>query len=86
MIPGVLSSRYWLKEANRTCETLLCQWAEPFSTFMNLALGSEYPQGFLDLAWRNLLKNHAHDLIAGCVSDQVNRDIMYRFDQSRAGQ
>jgi alpha-mannosidase/mannosylglycerate hydrolase len=50
---------------------------------MNLALGSEYPQGFLDLAWRNLLKNHAHDSIAGCVSDQVNRDIMYRFDQSR---
>ena len=29
LIPGVLSSRIWIKQANAECQTLLCQWAEP---------------------------------------------------------
>ena len=31
VIPGVLSSRVWIKQANADCQSLLCQWAEPFS-------------------------------------------------------
>ena len=83
LIPGVLSSRVVLKQANRACETLLCHWAEPFSAFAHAALGVEYPQGFLNVAWRWLLQNHAHDSIDGCSIDQVHCDVRYRFDQCR---
>ena len=83
VIPGVLSSRVRLKQANSACQTLLCQWAEPFSAFATAAVGTEYPSGFLNLAWRWLLKNHPHDSIDGCSIDQVHRDMVFRFDQSR---
>jgi alpha-mannosidase/mannosylglycerate hydrolase len=83
VIPGVLSSRVRLKQANSQCQALLCQWAEPFGAFAHAAIGSEYPRDFLDFAWRWLLKNHAHDSIDCCSIDQVHRDMAYRFDQSR---
>jgi len=31
LIPGVLSSRVRIKQANAECQTLLCRWAEPMS-------------------------------------------------------
>ena len=83
VIPGVLSSRVWIKQANAECETLLCQWAEPFSAWAHLALGAEPPQGFLDVAWKWLLQNHPHDSICGCSIDVVHEDMKYRFSQSR---
>ncbi|MCZ7544828.1 MAG: glycoside hydrolase family 38 [Anaerolineae bacterium] len=82
LIPGVLSSRVWIKQANAACETLLCHWAEPMSAFAHAALGREYPQGFLDVAWRWLLQNHPHDSICGCSIDAVHEDMKYRFSQS----
>ena len=30
LIPGVGSSRSWIKQANAACQSVLCQWAEPF--------------------------------------------------------
>lgn len=83
VIPGVLSSRVRLKQANSRCQTLLCQWAEPFTAFAHRALGLESAPGFLDLAWRLLLQNHAHDSMDGCSVDQVHRDMEHRFDQCR---
>ncbi len=83
VIPGVLSSRAWIKQANAECETLLCQWAEPFSAWAHLALRSELPHRFLDLAWKWLLQNHPHDSICGCSIDLVHEDMQYRFSQSR---
>lgn len=82
-IPGVLSSRVRLKQANSQCQTLLCQWAEPFTAFTTAALGTEFAPGFLETAWRWLLQNHAHDSIDGCSQDQIHRDMAYRFDQCR---
>jgi hypothetical protein len=41
--------------------------------------GHEYPQGFLDVAWRWLLKNHPHDSICGCSIDAVHEDMKFRF-------
>jgi alpha-mannosidase/mannosylglycerate hydrolase len=83
LIPGVLSSREWIKQANAECQALLCQWAEPVSAFTHLALGQEYPQGYLDVAWRWLLQNHPHDSICGCSIDTVHEDMKYRFSQCR---
>lgn len=83
VIPGVLSSRVRLKQANSRGQTLLCHWAEPFTAFAQAAVGAEFAPGFLTVAWRSLLQNHAHDSIDGCSPDQVHRDMAYRFDQSR---
>ncbi len=83
VIPGVLSSRVRLKQANSRCQSLLCQWAEPFSAAAQAAIGLDYPAGFLDVAWRWLLQNHAHDSIDSCSIDQVHRDMAFRFDQCR---
>jgi alpha-mannosidase/mannosylglycerate hydrolase len=83
VIPGVLSSRVWIKQANAECQSLLCQWAEPFSAWASLTLGTEAPQGFLDVAWKWLLQNHPHDSICGCSIDVVHEDMKYRFSQAR---
>ncbi len=83
VIPGVLSSRVRLKQANHRCQTLLCSWAEPFSAFASAATGTGFAPGFLEHAWRQLMQNHAHDSIDGCSPDQVHKDMEYPFDQCR---
>ena len=83
LIPGVGSSRIPLKQANHAGETLLTLWAEPWCAAANFALGLEYPFQALELAWEYLLKNHPHDSICGCSTDETHAAMPYRFDQSR---
>jgi alpha-mannosidase len=83
VIPGVLSSRVPLKQANQRCQTLLTQWAEPFDAFSHRLTGHQTPPGFFLTAWKWLLQNHPHDSIDGCSIDQVHQDMVYRFDQCR---
>lgn len=83
VIPGVLSSRVWIKQQNTRCQNLLCHWAEPLSAMAHYALQREYPLGFLNVAWRWLLQNHPHDSICGCSVDRVHQDVAYRFRQAR---
>ncbi|MCX7855178.1 MAG: glycosyl hydrolase-related protein, partial [Anaerolineae bacterium] len=75
LLPGVLSTRMWIKQRNHACQTLLERWAEPFSA---LAAPSLAP--FLRRAWKYLLENHPHDSICGCSVDQVHREMQTRFD------
>ena len=82
VIPGVLSSRVWIKQRNARCESLLCAWAEPSASWAHRLLGTEYPQGFLNVAWKWLLKNHPHDSICGCSIDVVHEDMKFRFSQT----
>ncbi len=81
LIAGVISSRVWIKQWNAACQALLCQWAEPINSAVSMAFGSEYPQGFLNTAWKWLLMNHPHDSICGCSIDAVHEDMRYRFHQ-----
>jgi alpha-mannosidase/mannosylglycerate hydrolase len=83
LIPGVLSSRVWIKQRNAECQALLCQWAEPFSALATTRLGVEFPAPYLQTAWRWLLQNHPHDSICGCSIDEVHEDMKYRFAQCR---
>ncbi len=83
VIPGVLSSRVWIKQSNADCENLLTRWAEPFNTFAHVLLGREYPEGFLRVAWKWLIQNHPHDSICGCSIDEVHEGMKYRFMQCR---
>lgn len=97
LLPGVLSTRMWIKQRNHAIETLLERWAEPFSAWASLLDdGASRPVAFdgrdpigllrapeapLALAWRLLLQNHPHDSICGCSIDQVHEEMRPRFDQ-----
>ena len=82
VLNNVLSSRVPLKQANVRCQTLLEAWAEPLAV-LTAPAGYDGGRPYLDLAWRYLLLNHAHDSICGCSLDQVHADMHYRFDQVR---
>ncbi len=81
LLPGVLSTRMWLKQRNAACEALLTRLAEPAATWA-WALGDRYPAGLLSIAWRHLLHNHPHDSICGCGIDEVHAEMLPRFAQS----
>jgi mannosylglycerate hydrolase len=81
LLPGVYSSRIWLKQHNASSEALLTRWAEPATCWAWL-LGSSYPGAELNLAWKFLMQNHPHDSICGCSIDQVHSEMMPRFAQS----
>lgn len=81
LLGGTLASRVWIKQENARCQSLLTQQAEPLATLAHAALGTPYPQRFLDIAWRWLLQNHPHDSICGCSRDLVHEDMRYRFRQ-----
>lgn len=81
VLPGVLSARTYLKQANFRAQRSLERLAEPLAARawwgghawagMDAALGQ---------AWRTLMMNHPHDSICGCSIDQVHREMILRFD------
>jgi len=83
VLPGVFSTRMWIKQRNAWCETLLEKWAEPFSAFATLC-HLETPTSDLPAltwqAWRYLIQNHPHDSICGCSVDVVHKEMDVRFD------
>jgi alpha-mannosidase len=89
LLPGVLSTRMWIKQRNAAGETLLTKWAEPFSAWAQAlaaaqfpAAGLRRPQDALRQAWRLLLQCQPHDSICGCSIDPVHEEMKARFDQS----
>lgn len=78
VLSGVLSSRMYLKQANREAEALLEHYAEPLAALAWLG-GAPYPGHLLRHAWRELLQNHPHDSICGCSVDAVHDEMMTRF-------
>lgn len=92
LLPGVLSTRMWIKQRNRASENLLIRWVEPFTTFAallddqgelsHIAAGYlRHPANLVRQAWRLLMENHPHDSICGCSLDQVHEEMKPRFDQ-----
>jgi alpha-mannosidase len=81
ILPGVLSSRIYLKQRNHRVHTLLEGYAEPIAAFA-WSLGEDYPAAFLQRAWKLLLQNHFHDSICASSVDQVHREMMLRFEKA----
>ncbi|MBX7245057.1 MAG: hypothetical protein K1X53_06140 [Candidatus Sumerlaeaceae bacterium] len=79
VLPNILSSRIYLKQANTRCQTLLEKWSEPFCSAAAW-VGHEYPAGLLNTGWKWLLRNHPHDSIGGCSTDPVHRQMETRFE------
>lgn len=81
VLPGVLSTRIWLKQRNAAVQTKLERYAEPLSAFA-LHTGPLDQRRFLREAWRMLLQNHFHDSICGTGVDEVHEEMKSRFDQA----
>lgn len=79
LLPGVWSTRTYLKLRNRRCETLLEGWAEPWAA-LGRVLGAPDERPGLHSAWRQLLCNQAHDSICGCSQDAVHEQMLGRYD------
>ena len=45
LLPGVLSTRMWIKQHNHASQTLLEKWAEPFSVFAERFITDQSKQG-----------------------------------------
>ena len=82
VLRGVNSARVELKQANEAAEREL--FAAEALASLALLRGARYPAGELRVAWRELLRNHAHDSIGGCSVDEVDRDMHRRFETARA--
>ncbi|MEJ5225698.1 MAG: hypothetical protein WHV44_14665, partial [Anaerolineales bacterium] len=90
LLPGVLSTRMWIKQRNRASETLLEKWAEPAAALgewltrdhaLTIPSRIANPAPLVRQAWRLLMEIHPHDSICGCSIDQVHTEMHPRFDQ-----
>lgn len=84
LLPGVYSSRMYLRQANRRLEHLLVHKLEPLLAMAQTLLPNgqfRFPTHELDLAWKTLILNHPHDSICGCSVDAVHRENEVRYDQ-----
>lgn len=73
LLPGVASSRTWIKQLNANAQMLLEKWAEPLTAF------TQGNASLVRLAWKYLLQNHPHDSICGCGVDETHADMKPRF-------
>lgn len=78
LLPGVLSTRMWIKQHNNAGEIELVSYAEPLAAISRL-LGGRDVREELWQAWRYLMENHPHDSICGCSVDQVHEEMKTRF-------
>jgi mannosylglycerate hydrolase len=74
LLMGTTSARIDLKAAMARVERALTRYAEPFQALY----GRVWPERFLDLAWRRLIENSAHDSICGCSADEVSAQVLVR--------
>jgi hypothetical protein len=81
LLPGVFSSRMYLKQANRKLEWRLTRQLEQLLTWCKFSGISISFEAELDLLWKTLLLNHPHDSICGCSVDAVHRENEVRFEQ-----
>ncbi len=79
ILSGVWSARMRLKQQNDAAQTLLAGYVEPVAAYSHFMHGRPYPHGLIDYSWKLLMKNHPHDSICGCSTDEVHREMEPRF-------
>ncbi|TCN26204.1 mannosylglycerate hydrolase [Mesobacillus foraminis] len=75
---SIYSTRMDIKAANARIENKITNILEPLAS-LAYSLGFEYHHGLIELIWKEIMKNHAHDSIGCCCSDKVHREIANRF-------
>jgi alpha-mannosidase len=78
LLMGVTSARIDLKQAAARAERSLERYAEPLQALY----GPVWPRRMLELAWRRVLENSAHDSICGCSTDEVSAQVLVRYAEA----
>jgi alpha-mannosidase len=78
MLSNVTSARIDLKAAAGRAERILERYAEPLAALH----GGPWPARLLELAWRRVVDNSAHDSICGCSQDAVVNQVLTRFAEA----
>lgn len=75
-LPGVYSSRIYQKVKNAKLQWELSRIVEPLNAL------TESPWGVnIEAAYKELIKNHAHDSLYGCSIDPVHEQVDARFQK-----
>lgn len=80
LLMGVASCRVDVKQAAASAERWLERVAEPLATLWQPE--QDYPHGFFASAWKDVIRNAAHDSICGCSADEVNDAVLHRYAES----
>jgi mannosylglycerate hydrolase len=78
MLMNVTSARIDIKVAAGRAERVLERYAEPLAALH----GTAWPERLLELAWRRVVDNSAHDSICGCSQDAVVTQVLTRFAEA----
>ena len=78
MLMNVTSARIDIKAAAARAERVLERYAEPLAALH----GPAWPERLLELAWRRVVDNSAHDSICGCSQDAVVSQVLTRFAEA----
>jgi mannosylglycerate hydrolase len=81
MLMGVTSNRVDVKRMGAQAERELEQRAEPLAALFQPA--ESWPGTLLDLAWKEVVRNSAHDSICACSVDDVVDAVLHRYAEAR---
>ncbi len=79
LMARILSSRLYLKQRNADVNAQVMFGSEPLAAIAWLS-GHGYPSRFLEIAWKTILINQAHDAIGGCSVDKVHEEMLTRWN------
>ncbi|HEY1830074.1 MAG TPA: hypothetical protein VGG38_07525 [Acidimicrobiales bacterium] len=82
MLMGVTSNRVDIKRLGGETERELERRAEPLSALFGDV--AAWPASPLRLAWREMVRNSAHDSICACSVDDVDDAVLHRYHEARA--
>ncbi len=83
ILPGVISVRWYLKEAMGRAERMVERYAEPWAALWS----AQWPQAYLDLAWSRMVDSSCHDSVTGCGVDETALQVAARIAEGEhAGQ
>jgi len=81
LLMGVTSNRVDVRLAAARAERALERVAEP-SCALFLAVDA-WPRSLLEVAWREVVRNAAHDSICACSVDEVVDAVLHRYNEAR---
>ncbi len=81
MLMGVTSNRVDVKRLGALAERALERRAEPLAALFQTA--DQWPHELLALAWKEMVRNSAHDSICACSVDDVVDAVLHRYAEAR---
>jgi mannosylglycerate hydrolase len=82
MLMGVTSNRVDVKRTGAQATRALERRAEPLAALFQTP--AEWPEQLLSLAWKEMVRNSAHDSICACSVDEVVDAVLNRYGEAGA--